>query len=105
MFADGHEKGRAALPGEAVVPAGKPRDGHQAAREVFDDAGEAAETVRRGAKVASKVAKATGQVADAVGDVAEAGDKVQKAFTAVLGLSTGGSTLLGGVGDFLRPAL
>ena len=51
----------------------------------------------------SKVAKATGKAADAISDLAEAGDKVQKAVTSVAGISAGGSTILGGAGDFLRP--
>lgn len=59
--------------------------------------------VEKAAKTVGKVAKATGKVADAVKDVAGAGDKVGQAATAVAGLTAGGSTLLGGVGDFLRP--
>lgn len=74
---------------------------------LFPDASEQVQAVaghvEKAAKTVRKVASATGEVADAVTEMAETGDKVQKAFTAVAGLSAGGSTLLGGVGDFLRP--
>lgn len=71
--------------------------------DIHDHVREAAGHVEKAAKTASKAAKAVGEVADAVSDAAEAGEKLQKALTAVLGLSAGVSTLLGGVGDFLRP--
>lgn len=79
-----------------IVPAAPEPDNHKRVEE-------AAGQVERTARTVSKVAKATGKVADAVGDLAEAGDKVGKAATAVAGLAAGGSTLVGGIGDFLRP--
>lgn len=79
-----------------TVPAASEPDNHQRVEQV-------AGQVERTARTVSKVAKATGKVADTVGDLAEAGDKVGKAARAVAGLTAGGSTLAGGVGDFLRP--
>ena len=71
--------------------------------DLHDQVRQKAEAVGKTAKTVSKVAKATGKVADAVSDVADAGEKVRKAVTTAAGIATGGSTLAGSVGDFLRP--
>jgi hypothetical protein len=71
-------------------------DLHEQVRGRAGAVGKTAETV-------STVAKATGKVADAVSDVAKASEQVQKAVTTVAGIAAGGSTLVGSVGDFLRP--
>lgn len=71
--------------------------------DLNDTVQQKADSVGKTASTVSKVAKATGKVADAVSHVAEAGDKVQRAVTAVAGIAAGSSTLVGSLGDFLRP--